>query len=76
MLALDGLLLAAVAFAGVQGFRAESRARKVRTGEVSHKRALEEMLREGTLDRYLRELGDAPSSNPGEDSPPARVSSV
>ncbi len=69
MLALDGLFLAAVAFVGVRGSRAETQAQRVRDGEASHKRALEQMLREGTLDRYLREVREAPTASIPQDPP-------
>lgn len=53
LLTLDGVLLVTAVVLCIQGMRA-----RVREDE-GHKQALAQMIREGTLNQYLRELKDA-----------------
>lgn len=50
LLVIDGVLLAFAAYLGIRNMNAE------KVDEKDHKSVLEQMMREGTLDQYLRDI--------------------
>jgi len=56
LLVFDGVLLVVAAYLGIRNMNTE------KVDEKNHKTVLEQMVREGTLDQYLRDLRAAPTS--------------
>jgi hypothetical protein len=57
MLVFDGVLLAFAVYLGIRNVKEE------KVDEEDHKKVLERMMREGTLDQYLRDLRAAAGPN-------------
>jgi hypothetical protein len=68
LLVFDAFLLACAAYLGIRNMREE------KVDEKDHKKVLEQLMREGTLDQYLRDLRAASPPPRVEEAPPATPS--